>query len=229
MPSNQQSFITICQFIAPKILFAIVCGGLIGLERELKNKAAGLKTNMLICVGAALYTALSMMMSSTYVERGYFGDPSRISAQIVSGIGFLGGGAIIQSRGTITGLTTAATIWVVAAIGVLVGIGYPFVAVVASLAVVLTLVATTFLERLVLEGGKTFTCVVLMEDHKAEARKNLHEWLEENDLAILHFELRQREGLSHVELTYRGNETGHKKFILKLWSLPGVREVNPSV
>src|SRR5687767_6603450 len=114
--SSVWTFAELLHYLGPRILFAILCGGIIGLERELKNKPAGIKTNMLICLGASLYTSVSVMASQGIAESGHYGDPSRVAAQIVSGIGFLGGGTIIQARGTITGLTTAATIWVVAAI-----------------------------------------------------------------------------------------------------------------
>ena len=99
------------------LVVAVILGGAIGLERELQQKAAGLRTNILICTGAALFTELSLAMTAE------FGDPSRIAAQIVTGVGFLGAGAIIQGRGTVRGLTTAATMWLVAAIGMAVGFG----------------------------------------------------------------------------------------------------------
>src|SRR3954470_3019681 len=134
------------RFFAPKIFFAILCGGIIGLERELKNKPAGIKTNILICLGSALYTSVSVLISASFAKEGHFGDPARIAAQIVSGIGFLGGGTIIQSRGTILGLTTAATIWVVAAIGICVGIGHSDIAVIFSITVILVLVASNWFE-----------------------------------------------------------------------------------
>src|SRR5687767_13893044 len=94
---------------------ATVLGGAIGLERELKGKPAGLRTNILICIGAVLYTALSL-----HVSEGR-GDPGRIAAQILPGVGFIGAGTILHTRGSITGLTSAATIWVVAAIGLALG------------------------------------------------------------------------------------------------------------
>jgi putative Mg2+ transporter-C (MgtC) family protein len=124
VPSGDWSLLQLIQFFGPRIFFAILCGGIIGLERELKNKPAGLKTNIMICLGAALYSSVSVLNSLANSAHGYYGDPSRISAQIVSGIGFLGGGTIIQARGTILGLTTAATIWIVAAIGICISPGW---------------------------------------------------------------------------------------------------------
>src|SRR5687767_15281939 len=96
---------------------------MIGLERELSGKPAGLRTNLLICVGATLLMEVSINLAASANLGGgeMRSDPARIAAQIVSGIGFLGAGTIIQARGSIIGLTTAATIWVVAAIGMAVG------------------------------------------------------------------------------------------------------------
>ena len=105
-----------------KLALATFLGGVIGWEREASGKAAGLRTNILICVGAALLTELSIHFS-TIPDGVPRWDPARISAQIVSGIGFLGAGTILQSKGTVTGLTTAATLWVVAAIGMSAGAG----------------------------------------------------------------------------------------------------------
>lgn len=122
--------------IGIQIVFALILGGLVGYDREVKLKAAGLKTNIMICIGACLYTTISMINIEPSASMI---DPNRVSAQIVSGIGFLGAGAIIQGRGSVTGLTTAATIWVVAAIGYTIGVGYPIVATLFSLTVLVVL------------------------------------------------------------------------------------------
>jgi putative Mg2+ transporter-C (MgtC) family protein len=119
-----------------QVITALILGGLVGLDREQKMKAAGLKTNILICIGACLYTTISMIVSKN--ATGVV-DPSRVAAQIVSGIGFLGAGAIIQGRGNVIGLTTAATIWVVAAIGYTIGAGYPIAATFFSVTVLVVL------------------------------------------------------------------------------------------
>ncbi|MBC77012.1 MAG: hypothetical protein CME64_13445 [Halobacteriovoraceae bacterium] len=122
--------------IGIQIVTALILGGLVGFDREIKMKAAGLKTNILICIGATLYTTISLINLPNAIG---LVDPNRVAAQIVSGIGFLGAGAIIQGRGNVTGLTTAATIWVVAAIGFTIGVGYPLVATLFSITVLVVL------------------------------------------------------------------------------------------
>jgi len=126
--------------LGAKMLIAILAGGGIGLERELRNKPAGLRTNMLICMGSALLMDLSMGIAANG------GDPGRIAAQVVTGIGFLGAGTILHTRGTITGLTSAATIWVVAAIGLTAGAGLYFEALAATVTVMVVLRGLGWLE-----------------------------------------------------------------------------------
>jgi putative Mg2+ transporter-C (MgtC) family protein len=100
-----------------RLILAAILGGLIGLERELKHRAAGLRTNMFICFGAALFTVLSRGLATTP------SDYTRIAAQIIPGIGFIGAGSILHMRGLTTGLTTAATLFVVASVGMAAGGG----------------------------------------------------------------------------------------------------------
>ena len=99
-----------------RLLLAVVIGGLIGAERELRRKSAGFRTNILIALGSALFTISSLTLAPT-------GEPTRIAAQIVTGIGFLGAGTILRNRDGVHGLTTAATVWVNAALGVAAGGG----------------------------------------------------------------------------------------------------------
>src|SRR5436189_4222758 len=108
-----------------QLSLATLFGGAIGLERELGGKPAGLRTNILICIGSVLYTHLSIAMLSAIAGGGGTGtDPTRVAGQIVTGVGFIGAGTILHARGAVVGLTSAATIWVVAAIGVALGGGY---------------------------------------------------------------------------------------------------------
>lgn len=131
--------------VLPVFLFrcgvAAMCGGLIGIERELKNKPAGFRTNILICLGSSIYMAVGLLLAGTAV------DPTRIAAQVVTGIGFLGAGCIMRAGEQIRGLTTAATIWVVAAIGIVCGAGYPVLALVSAMLVILTLAALRSVEK----------------------------------------------------------------------------------
>jgi putative Mg2+ transporter-C (MgtC) family protein len=128
-----------------RIVLAAFLGGVIGLEREMSGKPAGLRTNLLICVGAAMLTDLSVGFGNAFGADPARVDPSRIAAQVVTGIGFLGAGTILQTRGRVTGLTTAATLWVVAAVGMSVG-AHAYVA--ATEATAIVLIALTILGRI---------------------------------------------------------------------------------
>lgn len=101
----------------PEIGVATVCGALIGLEREIKNKVAGIRTHILICVGVTIFTLVG-------VSFGENADPTRVIGQIITGIGFLGGGVIFKEHDKVVGVTSAAFIWFIASIGVLCGMGY---------------------------------------------------------------------------------------------------------
>ncbi len=102
-----------------KVLISMLCGGLIGLERARDRKPAGIRTLMLVAMGSALFMIVSLSLGTDSRV-----DPSRIAAQVVTGIGFLGAGAIIRERGSVVGMTTAASIWVTAAIGLTIGAGF---------------------------------------------------------------------------------------------------------
>jgi putative Mg2+ transporter-C (MgtC) family protein len=126
-----------------RLLLAAVLGGILGFEREMRHKSAGLRTNMLIAMGSALFT----LMSYELAAEGN-GDPGRVAAQIVTGIGFLGAGAIMRTDAGIHGLTTAATIWVNAAVGVAVGGGEYHLAFIATAVTLGVLLVLHPLERL---------------------------------------------------------------------------------
>lgn len=116
-----------------KILAAFLIGVVIGLDREVSGKPAGIRTQMLVCVGSALLSGVSVHLRQFYASPN--ADPARLMAQIVSGIGFLGAGIIIKNGNRVTGLTTAATIWVSSAIGIAIGANFYFPAIVTTLLV----------------------------------------------------------------------------------------------
>jgi putative Mg2+ transporter-C (MgtC) family protein len=123
------------------IILATFLGAAIGLERELSGKSAGLRTNLLICLGATIFTIISRRL---IVDEG---STTRIAAQIVTGVGFLGAGALIQDRGGVHGLTTAATIWLVASIGMACGAGFESMAVVSTVITIIVLAGLSRLEK----------------------------------------------------------------------------------
>jgi putative Mg2+ transporter-C (MgtC) family protein len=126
----------------PRLIVASFLGGFIGLEREYKRRSAGVRTNLLICLGAAFFTLLSAVLAGD-------GSPNKgqVASNIVQGIGFLGAGLIIHNRSRISGLTSAASVWVVASIGMACGAGLLAAAAVATVIVVIALELVGFLER----------------------------------------------------------------------------------
>ena len=121
---------------------AILCGGIIGLERQLRGKAAGIRTSILICMGTALFVALGASFGGDRV------DPTRVLAQVVTGIGFLGGGVILSRDGSIVGVTSAAVIWVLAALGSMIGLGHLTAAIILTLITVALLLGVELLESM---------------------------------------------------------------------------------
>ncbi|HST10142.1 MAG TPA: MgtC/SapB family protein [Terriglobales bacterium] len=125
-----------------RLVVAAVLGGAIGLERQLRHKPAGLRTNIFICFGAAMFTVLSDKLAGSMG-----GDHTRVAAQIIPGIGFIGAGSILHSRGSVVGLTTAATLFVVASVGMAAGGGLYITAIFATVVILLALAVLGKLER----------------------------------------------------------------------------------
>lgn len=130
--------------VAGRLALSILLGGVIGIEREIHGKSAGLRTHMLVALGATLFTIISFMLPVLLHESG--AESTRIAAQIITGVGFLGAGTILQSRGSVHGLTTAASIWLVAAIGMAAGAGFFTGALETTLYGVIVLVLVHYLE-----------------------------------------------------------------------------------
>jgi putative Mg2+ transporter-C (MgtC) family protein len=133
------------------ILLAVCCGAAIGLERQIKHKPAGLRTNVLICLGAAVFTIISARMA------GDKDSITRIAAQIVTGVGFLGAGAVIQDRGGIHGLTTAATIWLVASIGMACGARLYGLAIISTILAIVVLLGLRQVDKYLDQDSKNKT------------------------------------------------------------------------
>ena len=146
-----------------KLILAAILGALIGYEREFSNRPAGLRTNMLVCLGAALIQILSLDILAGYGDIAST-DPSRLGAQVISGIGFLGAGTIIHEGATIKGLTTAAGLWVVACIGLAIGNGSYVPAILTSLLAFATLRILKDLEERVASRNPYLNIEVKLED-----------------------------------------------------------------
>lgn len=209
-----------------RLVLAAILGGAVGLEREWSGKPAGFRTNMLICVGAALLTELSRSVAMTAGEIvGGVGDPGRIAAQIVSGIGFLGAGTIIQSRAGVMGLTTAATLWVVAAIGMAVGAEAYLEAVGTTVLVVVALLVLGKLEGRLVRVSEGVLRVRMQGDRDLADRV---EALLKERLRVTLVELERVDGDTVV--TYR--VSGHRRYwsdiVARLGALDGVRSVRRS-
>ena len=141
------------------LISATLLGAVIGIERELTNKYAGLRTNLLVCLGSCVFTILSIYGFPLAVEQvnpqGY-GDPARIAAQILTGIGFIGGGTVLKHGATVYGLTTAATLWISAAIGMACGVGMFELAIITTLLSFIVLVSIRSVESKFFKQNRHF-------------------------------------------------------------------------
>ncbi|HSH35981.1 MgtC/SapB family protein, partial [Schnuerera sp.] len=134
-----------------RIILSAIIGGLIGIEREVNNRPAGLRTHILVSVGSTLVMLVSINGFNNPITGLPAGDPARLAAQVVSGVGFLGAGTIMRTKGDIKGLTTAASLWVCAGIGLAIGNGYYLGAVVTASVVLITLMSLGKFEKKILK------------------------------------------------------------------------------
>jgi len=206
--------------IVLKILLAAALGGIIGMERELSHKEAGLRTNILIAIGSTLLTILSFKIAATAPGA----DPARLTAQIISGIGFLGAGAIIQARFAIHGLTTAATIWTVAAIGIAVGSGFYLTA--FSVAIFVVIILTVFKYVVAyLEKQKQVTVYLISTEERASLLVDFRRVLTELNIKYTSARLNRKGSGYEFEIILNTSENKNREFIEKVMLLQGVKEV----
>jgi putative Mg2+ transporter-C (MgtC) family protein len=148
---------------------AAICGALVGIEREAREKPAGLRTMSLVCLGSCVFTLVSYAFSTTT------GDTGRVAAQIVTGIGFLGGGMLLRGPAGITGVTTAATIWVVAAMGIVIGTGHCVAGLALTVLIVGVLRTVGAWETTRFGGGRELVITIVFDpDHGKASIKVLH-------------------------------------------------------
>ncbi len=202
---------------------SVFCGGLIGVERKRAQKPAGMRTLILICLGSAIFAQASILLGSD--EPGIVADRGRIAAQVVSGIGFLGAGAIIRERGLLIGLTTGAGIWATAAVGVVLGIGYLAAGLFFSFLIVGTLAAAGAFDKIVggpcqfktlraqfdpADGKTRFKIQAILDEHQHEGTVSF------TDAA---------DGGQEVRISFCDSHRDHRAFISSLASLPQVNRL----
>lgn len=189
---------------------AAFCGALIGIERERKEWTAGMRTHMMVAVGSALYMIVSAYGFEQFVGReGIQFDPTRIAAQVVSGIGFLGAGTIIfLHRGIIRGLTTASGLWTVAAIGLAVGAGMYWAAVATTIIALIILLVFQKVEAFLFSNKKNSPLLIVRLKAVEESRQVLKELLADDVLMIDHFSIdRTDDGGSEIKIISRDKDT----------------------
>lgn len=148
------------------------------------------------------------------------GDPGRIAAQIVSGIGFLGGGMIIQSGGAVSGLTSAATVWVVAAIGLCIGLGFPIIAFIFTVTVFFTLYVLSKVDNKVFGKMHCYECWISLKHTDAHARAKVMESFQHGDLELNRLMISDNESTTQITVKYYSTEVRHLRMQASLWSVP---------
>jgi putative Mg2+ transporter-C (MgtC) family protein len=203
-----------------KLVLAVALGGLVGLERETSQKPAGFRTNILICVGSAM-----MMILSGLVLGGEGGgnDLTRIAAGVITGIGFIGAGTIIQSRGSIVGLTTAATLWAMAGLGLVIGAGYYLVAVIFTAIIILTLIIFRYIEANYLKRSQYMYS--LRAKYSRGILNNIKKLAIHEGFKLDELSLKKEENFALLNLSFHATEEKEQKFNESLLNLAEVLEM----
>jgi putative Mg2+ transporter-C (MgtC) family protein len=195
--------------VLQRLIVAAALGGAIGVEREMKHRPAGLRTNMFMCFGAALFTMLSALLA------GSGQDQTRIAAQIIAGIGFIGAGSILHSRGGVQGVTTAATIFVVAAIGMCTGAGLMIPATLATVLVIFGLLILGLLEQRVFV--RPYSAAYQAQAESTEELYSLVDHLHhDKGSKLLDLKLTSQQEKSQVEFTLQAQPETHRALQTKL-------------
>lgn len=199
-----------------RLILAAVLGGVIGVERTVHRKPAGIRTNMFICMGAAMFTILSDVIPDASV-----GDRTRITANIVQGVGFLGAGAILHEKGSVSGLTTAATIWVVASIGIAAGASHYLLAIFATIVILLALNLLGWIEA---KSGLLLVTMTyeIKGESTAAILDRVNEVLEDAHHSMRALQVGQAQNLQKVDFNLTCTLPEHKKLQAKLKAQPGL-------
>ena len=195
-----------------RLALAAVLGGIIGLERELKRKPAGLRTNMFICFGSAMFTILSTELAGEFG----IGDHTRIAAQIIPGIGFIGAGSILHDKGGVSGVTTAATIFVVASIGMAVGGGLYLPAIFATMLIYLALHLLGMLERQFNLKPLMMNYMIVSEKSADDLVAEVNSILEDQGKEMQGMHLSRFNGKEKLFFSVAGTRNEHRELVNRL-------------
>lgn len=192
-----------------RLALAVFIGGIIGYEREHQNRPAGFRTHTLVCIGASV---ISMIQQSTIDEvsmlikdcnvlaGGLKSDIGRMGAQVISGVGFLGAGTIIRDKGSVKGLTTAASLWAVACIGLAVGLGYYFLSISSALVVFVALVTFKKIDRRIMQKSNIVDVNIVFTDRK-KLIQHLEEYFSSNNIKVKKIEYIKEEEINSTIYT----------------------------
>ena len=212
-----------------RVILAGVFGGAIGAEREIREREAGLRTHMLVSIGAALFTLVSAYGFSDFRFSNASGityDPTRIAAQVVTGIGFLGAGAIIRQGLSVRGLTTAASLWVVAAIGIATGAGYYSAALITTVVVLVSLWPLRIIAFRLFERVRPGELRLEVELEPSQSPSILLDPLEKRGVAVRSFEVEDARDRRRVVLEVRSSSVKPEQVtseLMRLGPVLGVR------
>ncbi len=197
-------------FFIIKIVLSIFCGFIIGMERETLGKPAGIKTHTLICLGSCLFTHFSLMSTA--------GDPTRIAAQVVSGIGFIGAGTIMQSKQRIEGLTSAALVFVIAAIGMMIGGSYFSYSVIATVSI---LILFQIIKRNKYQTKIRSYRIFIKCKHYEDIQKTMH-FIDTLNCQITNKKVEKKPNTIELSVTYLTTPLSNHRILSKIYKLNSV-------
>lgn len=205
-----------------KLFLAIALGGIIGLEREASRKPAGFRTNILVCITS---TMMMVMASSLIKSGGGSGDAIiRMAAGMMTGIGFIGAGTILQARGAVAGLTTASTIWLVSSLGLLIGAGYYLYALIFTVLTMATLILFLRVEESFLRKSQ-FNCRLKISD-RLDLISGLRKLAMHHGIKLEKFTVKKEQSLLVVNFSFSSTENKEKEFTEALLALGGIEELS---
>jgi putative Mg2+ transporter-C (MgtC) family protein len=202
-----------------KILIALLCGGIIGFERELKDKPAGLRTNILVATGSCLFVIFAIKTAEIFSD-----DPGRIMGPIITGIGFLGAGTIIRARGSVRGLTSAATIWIVAGVGMSAGLGLFFLALAISILVLFILLILPRTEAFISDYGVKYQEFVVTSKSNAAIVHWIRRRIERSSLGYTRFQVTREKAFFKIIFVAHGKENDLINLLARLLQNSDIKE-----